>query len=253
MSRPARYRTVTAEPLRVDPTLLGMPLASFRRRALAYALDNLMLGMVFVTLLLGLTAWSLHRDDPHLLPALRHCLAAAHADAASRDSLCDAAFDRFVRILARRRPDVFTSDLVAQLTGDAGTGRPSIALTAGRRTRVAQALLAGGNGEHRTLVVGTDVLLGDGARLWNWGLFFLAWFTLWTRLGGGRTPAKRLLGIRVVRLDGGPLTLWTCFNRAGGYGASAATLGLGFLASRWDPNHQADHDKIVGTVVLRER
>ncbi len=72
-------------------------------------------------------------------------------------------------------------------------------------------------------------------------------------LGRGRTPGKRLLGIRVARLDGRPLSLWTCFNRAGGYGASAATLGLGFLLSRRDPNRQADHDKIVGSVVVRER
>ena len=42
-------------------------------------------------------------------------------------------------------------------------------------------------------------------------------------------PGKALLRIRVIRLDGGPLRLWDCFSRAGGYGASAATLMLGFL------------------------
>ena len=38
-------------------------------------------------------------------------------------------------------------------------------------------------------------------------------------------------------------------GRAGGYAAGLATGTLGFLQIYWDPNQQAIHDKIAGTVV----
>lgn len=66
----------------------------------------------------------------------------------------------------------------------------------------------------------------------------------------GRTVGKKLLGIRVVRLDGGPITWWTAFERAGGYAAGFATGLLGFAQVWWDANRQAIHDRIVGTVVV---
>lgn len=50
-----------------------------------------------------------------------------------------------------------------------------------------------------------------------------------------------LLGVRVLRLDGEPITWWTSFERFGGYVAGFATGLLDFL-----------HDKIVDTVVVRE-
>ena len=81
---------------------------------------------------------------------------------------------------------------------------------------------------------------------------FVAWFTLWTLITRGRSPGKALVRIRVVRLDGKEMRLWDCFSRSAGYSASAATLLLGFLEVIWDPNRQAIHDKIAGTVVVRE-
>jgi len=62
-----------------------------------------------------------------------------------------------------------------------------------------------------------------------------------------------LLRIRVLRLDNKRLTLWDAFGRAGGYSASVATLGLGFLEALWHPNRQAIHDRIARTVVVRVR
>jgi uncharacterized RDD family membrane protein YckC len=69
----------------------------------------------------------------------------------------------------------------------------------------------------------------------------------------GQTPGKRLLGIRVVRLNGKPITWWASFERFGGYAAGLATGLLGFLQIFWDRNRQAIHDKIMETVVVRER
>ena len=68
----------------------------------------------------------------------------------------------------------------------------------------------------------------------------------------GQTPGKRLMGVRVVRLDGNPVTWWHAFERAGGYAAGVATGTLGFVQVYWDANRQAIHDKVAGTVVIRD-
>ncbi|PAP77609.1 RDD family protein [Rubrivirga marina] len=77
------------------------------------------------------------------------------------------------------------------------------------------------------------------------------YFTLTLAWWGGYTPGKRLLGIRVVRLDGRPLSLWNAFERFGGYAAAIVTGLVGFAQVLWDPNRQGVEDKIAGTVVIR--
>jgi hypothetical protein len=79
------------------------------------------------------------------------------------------------------------------------------------------------------------------------GLYFTAFVALWN----GQTPGKKLLGVRVVRLDGKPMTLWFSFERFGGYAAGLVTGLLGFAQVYWDRNRQMIHDKIVETVVVR--
>jgi hypothetical protein len=81
------------------------------------------------------------------------------------------------------------------------------------------------------------------------GLYFTLFLAWW----GGRTPGKYLLGIRVVRLSGEPLSLWFAFERFGGYAAGLATGLLGFVQLYWDPNRQAIHDRVARTVVIRTR
>lgn len=82
----------------------------------------------------------------------------------------------------------------------------------------------------------------------GWGALY---FTTLTVLGRGQTPGKRLLGIRVIRLDGRPLGWWFAFERFGSYFASFSTGLLGFAQIFWDRNRQALHDKAVETVVIR--
>lgn len=93
-------------------------------------------------------------------------------------------------------------------------------------------------------------LLDDLGIGFGWtGLYFTAFTSLWK----GQTPGKRLLGVRVVRLDGKPIGLWASFERFGGYAAGLVTGLLGFAQVFWDRNRQAIHDKISETVVVRER
>jgi hypothetical protein len=76
-------------------------------------------------------------------------------------------------------------------------------------------------------------------------LYFTVMLSWWK----GQTVGKRLLGMRVLRLDGGRINWWIAFERAGGYAAGLATGFLGFLQVFWDANRQMIHDRIVGTVV----
>lgn len=82
----------------------------------------------------------------------------------------------------------------------------------------------------------------------GWAALYFSVFTAWCN---GQTIGKKLLGIKVVRLDGITPTLWESFGRYGGYAAGFATGLSGFLQVYWDPNRQAIQDKISETLVLR--
>lgn len=90
-----------------------------------------------------------------------------------------------------------------------------------------------------------DLGLGFG-----WAAFY---FTMFTALWYGQTPGKRLFNIRVIQLDGTPLSVWDSFGRYGGYGAGIATGLLGFAQIFWDPNRQAIQDKISSTIVINDK
>jgi uncharacterized RDD family membrane protein YckC len=90
-----------------------------------------------------------------------------------------------------------------------------------------------------------DLGLGFG-----WAAFY---FTVFTALWHGQTPGKKTLGIRVLQLDGTPLSLWDSFGRYGGYGAGLATGLLGFIQVFWNANRQAIQDQISATVVIDDR
>lgn len=92
-------------------------------------------------------------------------------------------------------------------------------------------------------------LIADLGLGFGWAALYYSVFTAWWR---GSTPGKRLLGIRVLKLDGSTLTLWESFGRYGGYGAGLATGLLGFVQVFWDPNRQSIQDKIAETLVLKK-
>jgi tetrahydromethanopterin S-methyltransferase subunit B len=78
-----------------------------------------------------------------------------------------------------------------------------------------------------------------------------AYFILFFRFGG-RTPGKRLFGLKVIDLEGRPRLGWyQAFERTHGYAASTLAAFLGFLQVIWDHGGQTMHDRIAGTTVVR--
>ncbi len=83
----------------------------------------------------------------------------------------------------------------------------------------------------------------------GWGALYFSTILAWTN---GLTPGKRLFGLRVVRLNGEPMSWLMAFERSGGYAAGFATGLLGFAHMLWDPNRMGIHDKIAETVVIKD-
>ena len=68
----------------------------------------------------------------------------------------------------------------------------------------------------------------------------------------GQTPGKMLLGVRVVRRDGGGVGGGRALGRWIGYGLVFATLGLGWIVAVFDAERRGVHDRIAGTRVVRD-
>jgi uncharacterized RDD family membrane protein YckC len=94
-----------------------------------------------------------------------------------------------------------------------------------------------------------QLLFVAGVLLTGWG-----WDVLWETLGGGRTPGKRAMGIRVVRLDGTPVgpaeslarNLLRAVELPLAYAPAILAVALGARRQRLG-------DLVAGTVVVRER
>ena len=67
----------------------------------------------------------------------------------------------------------------------------------------------------------------------------------------GATVGGIVFDLQVVRLDGREIDWETAIVRALSCFLSLAVAGLGFIWIAFDGNHQAWHDKIAGTVVVR--
>ncbi len=90
----------------------------------------------------------------------------------------------------------------------------------------------------------------------NHSWYNIAWvvlyFGLFTYFGKGRTPGKRVMGIRVVSLVHERISLWHSVERALGYGASMLEFGFGFIQYFIHPNKRTVHDRIADTIVVRQ-
>ena len=88
-------------------------------------------------------------------------------------------------------------------------------------------------------VIVTAVLAGTLDLVYCVGFWMLA----------GQTPGKRLMGLVVVKTDGGRVRLGAAILRWAGYWLSGI-LFLGYLWVLVDDRRQSLHDKLAGTIVV---
>ncbi len=75
-------------------------------------------------------------------------------------------------------------------------------------------------------------------------------YYFWTT--SGQTPGKMVMSLKVVNAENGALLEPSAaLLRYVGYFVSGIALGLGYLWVLWDPKHDAWHDKIAKTKVIK--
>lgn len=276
--------TVTAAALSLSPDLLGAPLARPSRRLGAMTVDLALLaiisraGAIALGFAMAAGLWRLaqspsdRRSFDNIRRGTLACLSAvvllvsavmlfrsvvSWADRDDGEQFGPLSTPETVQLLLNELADAVST--VAELpsdtsppgdasdaaTSDAATLRARLEALEARARQVADATRAERN-RFQSFVARFANNLG---LVFGWGTLYFSVFGAWWN---GQTPGKRLLGIRVRTLTGVPMTGWTSFERAGGYAAGFATALLGFARILWDPNRQALHDRMAGTVVVRE-
>ena len=82
------------------------------------------------------------------------------------------------------------------------------------------------------------------------GIGFAPVYALAFWMLAGQTIGKALMGVRIVRMDGHPISFLTGVRRLLGYLIDVITLGIGFLWVLADDRRQGLHDKVAGTCVI---
>jgi uncharacterized RDD family membrane protein YckC len=240
-------RQVQDHHLKVAPEVLGQPLGSPTRRALALLLDGLLLVVPTIAVALGAAALSLRASDRPAWDGLRVFLSARAADPAARQAALSSLAPLLVRLEAPGLPPA------AALAVEEGRREEAAAVLATRDLEFSLRLdesseppLAPGH-----VRVPIEKLIPAGARAMALLGVPALYFSLLTALSGA-TLGKRLAGLRVRRLDGERLSLVESFERFTGYLHIPALLGWPVLDLWRDPNRQLPHDRTVHTVVVRE-
>jgi uncharacterized RDD family membrane protein YckC len=233
--------------IRVAPELQGARLASFSRRALAFLADWLLIvvsSRLLWMLVAAVALLHIWKHKRHLLrvPLLEELLqeGANRLEAMKVERALRYRFIRYSRGYAYTLVYLMVALSVAVAIGLAAgafyTSKAGFILRHDEDSLLLEPIQA--------LYNLFGFLGGTAGAIFYFSLFAWKW--------KGQTPGKRLLGIRVVRLNGDPLSLWNCFERVSGYASSASLFFSGFLQYHWDRNHQTTHDKICETIVVQE-
>jgi uncharacterized RDD family membrane protein YckC len=97
------------------------------------------------------------------------------------------------------------------------------------------------------------LLLGDsGAAIASLlSLVIVFGYILYFWSTSGQTPGKSVMKIKIVSVDGSPMSFGKAVMRLIGYFVSGLVFYLGFIWILFDANKQGWHDKIAGTYVVK--
>ena len=240
-------RLLNDSPLHVSRDLIGRPIATPLRRAVAFAIDWVVLIVPVLAVAVGAAALSLGIQDPAALRAIRSLWLDSAQDAAAQH----AAWRDLVPLLVRlESPGVPYEAMEAAEKGELDD---AAALLSTYELQVDMAL-----GERpettpspRTVNLHVERLIPKPLR--GVALFGVAtlYFTLCHSTRRGQTLGKRLTRIHVAQLGGERLSLFESFERCAAYLEIPASLGLSLISLWRDPNRRLPHDRIVHSAVLR--
>ena len=81
-------------------------------------------------------------------------------------------------------------------------------------------------------------------------VIFANWVYGYVRFG--QSFGKRFIGLRLIRVDGQPVDYKTATVRLLGSLLSLLVFGYGFLRILWDDEQRGWHDRLAGTVVVKD-
>jgi hypothetical protein len=243
-------RWITPEPLNVCAELVGAPLATPARRALAMAIDvavvGLLSGVSGLWLVAGLALVILqlrsHRGATRGRRLWIGWIGAALIALLAFQELADQWGEW------RHRDAAPVADAAGHGAQAGGTAESATKLSDAERIAQLEAELA--EARHPRALHWRDPLdrfIDEGGLGLGWGIVYFSLLPAWW---GGQTLGKKLLRLRVVELTGKPMTVMRCLRRYGGYAAGLATAGLGFAQMIWDPNRQGIQDRTAHTAVI---
>lgn len=249
-------RFVTDEPLQVSPDLLGLPLASPTRRLVAFAVDYLVLLVPSLLLAVAVSVAAIWVRDPGAAHALFTVF--RHEEPGQPERV--AALRELAYFLEKHHAAGLPRELEEAMAGDRAEAvnevlrRADVMVTfapGSHREDAAVDKAAAPNTEATPMIhIWLEQLIPPALRavtLYGVGALYFAAFTAL----GGATLGKRLVGIRVVRLDGHRLNFVESLERFIGYLHIPGSLFLD-LRDLWrDPNRRLPHDRVVHTAVVR--
>jgi hypothetical protein len=241
-------RHLTEAPLRVSSELREVPLASPLRRALALAFDFVLLVVPAVLVAGGAALLALRLQDPAAFRALGTLVAGGAREGPAYDEAVAALAPLLVRLDA---PGLSPEVALAVQRGDRGRAGELL-----RDTDLVFDFALGGSHQEvepgQVRVPAIDFLPPSLRAVASYGVMAL-YFGVLTAGRRGQTLGKRLLGIRVARLDGQRLSLPASLERFVGYLHIPGTLGISVLDLWHDRNRRMPHDRVAHTVVIRTR
>jgi hypothetical protein len=242
-------RRLVPEPFHVEPCLVGRPLASPARRAVALAIDSALLIVPALAVAVGAAALSLYATDRESFDTVRHMSRLTDPD--------PVVANREARGLAR---------LLVQLEAPGVPPAMALAVEEGDLDRAATLLhernitvtIAFEEKSEtapppNTIVFSVERLIPGPIRAVALLGVPALYFAGFARSRRRATPGKRLLGIYIERLDGERLTWLEGLERFVGYVHIPATAFVSVLDLWRDPNRCLPHDRTVHTAVLAGR
>ena len=210
-------------------------------------------------------------DSPAVQRALAGAIDSPLAEALAVQIAQSEAFSRALREAVAHQTTSFGAELASALRRRARAADDSIGRRAGEVARfggllsravglVVDAALA----QLTFLVIAASVglvlsLAGSLSPGWvdgaiaggGWGVVVAVYFvSFWTAIG--QTPGMRIMRVRVVRADGGRLSVWRSLVRLVGLVLAIVPLFAGFLPVLVDSRRRALPDYLAGTVVRAE-